>query len=178
MDEDLYHRVVAAKGRAEARSIAADLLQSPEQIEPLIDILQHDKKMVCQRASWPLVVLAAESPDLLHPYFPLFHKLIIDYKSHTLLRNVIRILAEIRDYGEEVEGGLFESCWAVLLDIHMPIACRVFAMTVCTNVAVKYPELAEELSSVIREHQPHGSAGFKVRARDELKRLGKASVAP
>lgn len=171
MSISILASVHAIKDRASARPLAIEAVLSCQVLNELVDLLKDHTKMTCQKASWPLVIIAQEATHLLTPHLSTLATLLTDYPSTTNLRNSIRILSEVRDYGEDIEGLIFERCWEILIDTKQPIACRVFAMTVCTNVAVKYPDLADELSSVIREHEPHGSAGFKVRAREELKRL-------
>lgn len=171
MTTDLVTQVLQAKEKSAAEIIVKECIESSDLLQGLVDLLSHDKKMVCQRASWPLVLIADQAPASLAPHLDQLVRHLIQPKSNTVLRNVLRILSVLDHYPENLEGHIYERCFSVLVDVKMPIACRVFAMTTCANISLQYAELIPELIDVIEEHVPHGSPGFKARAGDELRRL-------
>ncbi|GHN02752.1 hypothetical protein WSM22_42410 [Cytophagales bacterium WSM2-2] len=57
------------------------------------------------------------------------------------------------------------------MDKKEPVAVRVFSMTVLGNLAVKVPELRNELIPLIEDQMPYVSAGFVSRGRKVLKQL-------
>ena len=125
-----------------------------------------------QRASWPVGMLVDHQPGLIVPYLK---KMLdnLDTPHHdAVIRNTFRTMQNM-DIPEEVEGLAFEKAFDFLLDPKNAVAIRVFAMTVCGNIAQKYPELKDELIPVIEEQMPHGSAGFKSRGKRILKELNR-----
>jgi len=125
-----------------------------------------------QRASWPIGVIGLKYPNLLTSYH---QKMLIAMDNHThdaVLRNIVRVYNDI-DIPEEIEGPLFDKCFAFLTSPKFAIAIRCFAMTVLERIAMKYPGLQEELVGEIKEHMPHSSAGFKSRGSKIIARFEK-----
>jgi hypothetical protein len=115
-------------------------------------------------------MIADHKPELIIPYVErMLHNL--DAPHHdAVIRNTFRTLQNI-DIPEELEGLAFEKAFNFLANPQNAIAIRVFAMSVCGNIAQKYPELKHELIPIIEEQLPYGSAGFKNRGIKVLKSL-------
>lgn len=148
------------------------LKADPSRMDELMDCFFDKDLRLCQRASWPVGMLADRIPNLLIPYL---EKMLVnlDTPHHdAIIRNTFRALQNMA-IPEEVEGLAFEKAFDFLLNPANAVAIRVFAMTVCGNIALKYPELKQELIPVIEEQFPYGSAGFKSRAKRVLKSLSK-----
>lgn len=146
------------------------IVADPSRIQELMDCFFDDRKMICQRAAWPLGMIADDHPHLLMPYLEQLLATIEGKASDTVVRNVLRAF-QFMDFPEDQEGRVFDICFEFLLDVNKAIAIRVFGMTVSANIAMKYPILAEELIPVIEEHIPHGSAGFRSRGSKLLHKL-------
>ena len=156
-----------------ARIINA-VLDSPVRLEELMNLFFSDDNMICQRASWSVGLLGSKNPKIFEPYFP---KMIeaLEFPLHdAIVRNTLRTWKEM-EIPEEYEGVVFERCYNYLVDVNQPVAIRVFAMCILSNIAVKYPELIEELIPAIEDHMPYGTAGFKSRGKKELLRLKRVS---
>ena len=70
-----------------------------------------------------------------------------------------------------LQGKVVDLCFTFLSDGTQPIAIRVFAMTVLTNIAKENPELKNEIIPLIEDQMPFGSAGFRSRGRKVLQEL-------
>jgi len=150
--------------------IISHIKSSPERMEELMDCFFDENLRICQRASWPVGLIVDHKPHLLQPYLEKMLRNLENPKHDAVVRNTFRTLQNM-DIPEELEGMAFESALNYLLNPQNAIAIRVFAMTVCGNIALKYPELKDELVPVIREHLPHGSAGFVNRGKKIIKQL-------
>ncbi len=141
---------------------------SQPRMAALMDFFFHEKWRYGQRAAWPIGHIGSKQPQLIAPYLSkMVHEL--DNAQHdAVVRNTIRIFADIA-IPEELEGPLYDKCMAYVLDLKQPIAVRCFSLTVLKKIAKPYPELQEELLAVVHEYMPHGSAGFKVRCRRIIK---------
>jgi len=139
-------------------------------IDELMQLFFSEDLRMCQRASWPLTLIAEREAGLVYPYV----EQMLDNLAHphhdAVIRNTFRAFQFI-EFPDDVEGSVFDIAFNYLLDIDNAIAIRVFAMTVCGNIARRYPELSTELIPVIEEHLPHGSAGFRARGKQILKQL-------
>ncbi len=144
----------------------------PEKMEDLMSLFFHEEWRYNQWAAWPLGYIGCNQPQLIQPYHQKMINALRNPSHDSVARNILRIYGEIA-IPEDIEGELYEICFNYLLDLKQTIAIRVFSMTVLGEISHKYPELQEELISVIEEFLPHGSAGFKSRAKKVLIKLKK-----
>lgn len=167
---NIREALMAEHSKKQADHIARYVAINPEALDELMECFFADQYRLCQRAAWPVGKLADTNPDLLLPYLP---KMLsnLEHPIHdAVIRNTVRILQSIT-IPEDLIGEVYDICFHYLQDPKYAVAIRVFAMTVLTNIALRFPELKEELIPIIEHHQPYGSAGFQSRARKELKRL-------
>jgi len=171
--ESIYALLEIENSKKIASHIVDLILKDNNRIDELMDCFFDEKMRICQRASWPVGLIADKKPELLHPYIQRMLDNLDTPHHNAVLRNTFRTFQEI-DFLEDLEGAVFDKSFDFFLDVNNAIAIRVFAMTVCGNIALKYPELADELIPVIEEHLPHGSSGLRARGGKLLKALHKA----
>ncbi len=123
-----------------------------------------------QRAAWPIGVLGIKHPHLLQPYHSEMIKALDKHTHDAVLRNIVRIYEDV-DIPESIEGELCDRCFKYLQNPKYPIAVRCFSITILGKIALKYPEIKDELVAELKEHLPHGSAGFKHRAKKWISKL-------
>ena len=155
-----------------ALKIIDDVLRDPSRMDELMECFFDDELRICQRAAWPVGMISEHNPHLILPYLEEMLLNLEHSKHDALIRNTFRTLQNM-DVPEDIEGLAFEKAFNYLLNPQNAIAIRVFAMTVCANIAKKYPELKHELIPVIEEQIPYGSAGFVNRGHKILKALKK-----
>ena len=124
-----------------------------------------------QRSSWALRYVGEKSPELMRPWLP---RLVANLRQPNLhdaiKRNTLNVM-EVLDFPEEMDGDLADLCFTYLAEPREPIAIRCASMTVLEKICQRVPELKAELILLLEEHQQHGSAGFKSRARRVLARV-------
>ncbi|MEM9546864.1 MAG: hypothetical protein AAGA77_12870 [Bacteroidota bacterium] len=151
-------------------AIIDEIKENPPKMQELMECFFDKNLRLCQNAAWPVGKIADHDPQLIRPYLEKM-LLNLDAPHHdAVIRNTFRTLQNV-EIPEDLEGLAFEKAFDFLLNPQNAIAIRVFAMTVCGNIALKYPELKQELVPVIEEQLPHGSAGFKNRGSKILKKL-------
>ena len=155
-----------------ATLISDSVVSYPKRMDELMALFFDEDLRVCQRASWPVGLLADKNPKLLEPYIEQMLANLDTPHHDAVIRNTFRTF-QVTDFPEDLEGIAFDKAFNFLLDINNAIGIRVFAMTVCGNIAMKYPELSQELIPVIEESLPYGSAGFRSRGISVLKKLRK-----
>lgn len=131
----------------------------------------HEEYRICQRASWTLGLVCEKHPHLIKKWMPELIAALKAPKHDAVLRNGMRALQFLDPIPEEIEGNVYEIGFNFLGDPIIPVAIRVFSMSVCCKIALNYPELIPELIQVIEENMEYGSNGFLSRARKELKIL-------
>jgi hypothetical protein len=97
------------------------------------------------------------------------------FSNYGVKRQVVKALA-VRDIPEKLEGQLADLCFDWLQSSVMPVAIKVHCMQILANITERYPDLAGELQTVIKEQMPRNSVGFTSRGRKILKRLELASL--
>ena len=86
------------------------------------------------------------------------------------MRNTLRTFQFIK-IPEELQSEVYDRCLEYLSNPKYPIAFTAFAMTVCTDIAMQYPELKEEVIAAIDYRMPNGSSGIRARGMKERKRM-------
>jgi hypothetical protein len=156
-----------------AMAIVNTVIANPKKMEELMECFLSSDIRICQRAAWPLGMLGEFAPDLISPYTAILLKIVKDPTStDTVVRNILRTWKEM-DFDEEEEGEIFEISYDLFLNLKKAIAIRVFSMYTCTNIAGKYPELADELIPEIELNLDHDSPAIRSSSKQCLKKLHK-----
>lgn len=163
---------MADHSKEQTMQIVAYVGSDEQRFKALIDLFLGTDNRLSQRASWPVGYSAIAHPWLINPFLETMLEQLERPVHNAVKRNTIRIMAEI-EIPEELLGPAADICFRFLDDPKEAIATRVFSMSVCFNIVKKEPELAPELRLIIEDHYPHGSAGFKSRAKRILKELSK-----
>jgi len=164
--EQLYRKY----SKENIQLIANYVLERRGNFDELMKALSSGETIRAQRAAWVVGIVGKERPDWLTPYFDTLIELLNNPLHPAVSRNVFRAL-EDADIPEEYEGEILELAIEELQKANTPVAVKVFAMTVATHIALKYPDLCDELALVIENQLPYGSAGYKSRANKMLKKL-------
>lgn len=167
---DIKEELELAHSNAQATKITTYIEKKPDKLEELLNCFFSTDYRLCQRAAWPLGKLGKKHPDLIKPYLEdLLDK--IDTPVHdAAIRNTIRILQD-QEIPEHLTGRVYEKCFHYLTSPKYPAAIKVFSMTVLSNIAHHFPELIPELVIAIEDQLPIATAGYKSRAKKELKKL-------
>jgi hypothetical protein len=86
------------------------------------------------------------------------------------LRSLLRLLSR-HEIKEADQGRLIDLCFGYMVSERSPVAVKVHAMQIIYNHVLIYPELKQELVSVIRDQSENNSAGFKARGTRIIKQL-------
>ena len=170
---DLREAILAEHSKEQALMIVKWIGDNIERHHQLMDFFFGKEKRVHQRAAWIILLSYQQYPKLIQPYLI---KMVdnLDYPIHdAVIRNTIRIFEEV-NIPEEVEGKLYDKCLHYLSSPKYAVAIRAFSMTVAARIAIKYPELKEELKELIEQFDKYEQKpGFHSRAKKILKLLEK-----
>ncbi len=136
----------------------------------LMSIVFHGKSPVIQRAAWAMDACLEKYPELIIPYADALMDTLPQFTNDGVKRQIVKALAE-RDIPESHEGQMTDLCFQWLQSSTIPVAIKVHCMQILANITAKYPGLAAELSTVIREQIPRNSVGFASRGKKILKQL-------
>jgi len=143
---------------------------SEERFESLLDISLHDKDPLAWRAAWIVDGSDETFPGLARNYISSIVQSLPEIESKGCLRSLLRMLCRYK-IAEEKQGILIDLCFKYLVSELYPVAVKVHAMQIIYNHALIYPELKEELVTVISDQMGNNSVGFKSRGMRLIKKL-------
>lgn len=165
--------VLGIRNKTDLHKFLSQLESNKYDFSELVELFLSDNLRICQSASWPMGIFAAEHPEIVIPYLDKILKQLEKAPHDAYVRNTFRFL-QFMDVPQAYQGRVYEKCFDALIDTSAPTAIKAFALTTLVNLAIKLPELKEELIEAICEQIPYGTSGFQNRAKKEIKRLSKA----
>ncbi len=156
--------------RSNTDKIAKAIGDNSLEFNKIIEIIYTAKPPLPQRASWLLAVINKSRPELLKPHLKKFIDTISDLKTDGIKRNMMLVLAS-HPIPKQLQGKLIDICYNFILSSTETVAVKVHSLQVIANISKNYPELQQELKSVIENQLPKNSAAFSARAKHILKQL-------
>jgi hypothetical protein len=170
---DLRDELIREHSKAQTLRIISYIGDNKSLFSELMGLFLANEPILSQRASWPLAYIAVAQPELVLPYQ---YQLITNIKQlnnhDAIRRNTLRIWIDVMP-AEDNWGELFDICYSFLRSKNEPNAIKSFAMHVMSNIVVKYPELKNELQSIIEDLLPLGKPAITSRGLKTLKLLNK-----
>lgn len=160
--------------KASCELIGQSAVSNPALVNALVQWLIGPDKVLAQRAAWVVGLLGDDHADLFLPYMDQLLHAIRNPHHDAVARNIVR-LWQFMDIKEAYLGDVFEICFELLSSAHQAVAIRAFSATVCGKICAQYPELVNELKSMIPVWSQSESPAMKVRLRELSKQLEKLS---
>jgi len=144
---------------------------NPQRFDQLFHLFLNGEPLVIQRAAWPLSYAVIAHPELIQKYFSRLLKNLSKKGLHDAVkRNTVRLLQDI-DIPEKFHGEVMNRCFEYIISPAEKPAVKAFSLSVLQNLAKKYPEINQELKTVIGDRWDYESAAFKSRAKKILREL-------
>ena len=145
---------------------------SEEKFRILLDLALYEKDPVAWRAAWILDGSDEQNPGLASNSTGKIIRRLPEIKSTGSVRSLLRLLCRY-PIDEEDQGILIDLCFGYMVSELYPVAVKVHAMQIIYNHVLIYPELKEELVTVIEDQVNNNSVGFMSRGRRIIKQLEK-----
>lgn len=143
-----------------------------KKVDALVKIVAGNDKKLSQRASWALGYVGERTADHLFPHLKQLLLLMTEPNRHPAIRrNVTRALQYIH-LPEDLHGTVMDTCFRFLEDPKEAAAVKAFSISILENLWRKYPEIGDELRTVLTTLMEDALPSFKVRARRLLSLLG------
>ena len=160
--------------KAQCAKIVNYIGDNPTRFKKLVDVFFAGPYRITQRSAWPLNKCVELHPELIKPHLK---RMLLYLKKREIptavKRNIVRLLQFIK-IPKSLQGLTADICFGFLQDKKEPVAVRVFAMTVLTNLVKNVPELKNELIPLIEDQMPYGSPGFRSRGSKALRAIGQS----
>jgi hypothetical protein len=168
---DLKEELLAKHSKEHTTKIAKWIGQDQKRFDQLIKYLIDGEEPLPQRAGWVLFYCAIPYPQLIQKHIGKLLKNLQRPNLHDAVkRNTVRILQDI-PVPEASHGDAMNICFDYITDPKEKPAIKAFSLTVLQNLARQYPEIKNELKTVIESQWENESAAFRSRARKILKTL-------
>ncbi len=170
---ELRKQLLKEHSKENTNIIVSHILDNPALVDELMDIFLNESYRLIQRSAWVVGEVGRASPQLIKPFIP---QMIANLKKEDIhvaaKRNTMRFFQEV-EINEEYWGELLDVALTFLGSNEEPVAVKVFSMTVAYHIVKQVPELKEELTIIIEDQLPYGSAGFKNRGQKIISALNK-----
>lgn len=174
---DLRSEILKEHSKKQATKIADWIGNDEKRFALLLQLSLKDEYRVVQRAAWIVSKVADRHPKILLPHLAAIVKRVDGNDLPTAVkRNVVRLLQNV-PIPKKLHGPVMNVCFQFLTDPKETIAVRCFSMTVLSNLSKDYPEIKQELKTVIEEVlKQKASAGIRARARKVLIEIDRCGV--
>ena len=141
------------------------LLEKPILIKEIVQILlQQTKYPYSEYGSWLLTHFAKKHPDLLIAHYDSLIDLMFISKNQSVLRNCANTI-ELLPYADYREAEFLDLLMAMLMDKSNKLALLVHSLYLLIPICKKYPELKNEINSIISLYKETESPALKAAFR-------------
>lgn len=169
----LREEILKEHSKAQCTKIVKWVGSNQQRFDELFSLFINDEYRVVQRAGWPLSYCVIDHPSFISKHWKvLINNLKKPNLHNAVKRNSIRLMQDL-DIPEKFHGEVMDICFKFLESPTEALAVKVFSMSVLGNIAMKYPDIRQELKLIIEDQLPHQTAGFKSRAKRVLKMIAK-----
>jgi hypothetical protein len=145
-----------------------------KRFDELFNLFLNDEYRVVQRAAWPLSYCVQAHPKFIQKHFSRLLKNLQKTGLHDAVkRNTVRLLQDI-SIPEKFQGDVMNICFDFINSPTEKPAIKAFSLTVLHNLSKTYPEIKQELRTVIEDRWDFESAAFKSRAKKILASINKS----
>lgn len=155
---------------AEKDLFISEVGQSADKFQALLQLTLFEKDPLAWRAAWILDGSDEQNPGLASGHLSTVIQRLPELESKGALRSLLRMLCRYA-IPEDDQGLLVDLCFGYMVSELYPVAVKVHAMQIIYNHALIYPELKDELRTVIEDQVANNSVGFKSRGMRIIRQL-------
>ena len=137
---------------------------SRDRFDGLFKLFYSSQGRVRLQSAWTLSYCAERYPDWMTPQIGKLIRLMESSDEPVGVRRSVMRMLQFATIPKKLHGRAVNVCFARLTDQGEKVAVKVFAMTVCAQVARSNAEIARELALVLEDQLPYGTAGFRSRS--------------
>lgn len=179
-DKELQAMINRMMGMKEAEWVAKSAIENPVIFMKLLEYSHSSDNKLAFHSSWILTKVCDKLPKIIYPYLPQMISGLRLLENESTLRSFLRIisLSDLDGIDSHRHGLLADFCFSTLNSGPSAVAVKAYSMEILYKLSVIYPELANELSALIRILLEDGSGGIISRGQMILKKLAVIPVNP
>ncbi len=162
MKDSIKEQLMAEMSRRNIDIVVRWVLEKPEAIKPLVELILLHNDKVSMRAAWVLEKLSEKVNEPAANYL----EIIISELKNVTISGTRRTLAKVlmlHTIPEKYEGVVLDFSLSMIESPKEPVAVKANCMTIVFNLIPKYPELKNEIFSIIEDQIPFNTVGFGAR---------------
>jgi hypothetical protein len=168
----LRETILKEHSKANCTRIVKWIGSDQKKFDALFYLFLNDEYRVVQRAAWPISFAVRAQPFLIKKHFS---KLLLNLEKprihDAVKRNTVRLLQDA-EIPKKFHGRLMNICFDYIQSPEEAVAIKAFSLTILQNLSKIYPEIKNELKTIIENRWEYESVAFKVRAGKILKESG------
>ena len=165
----LRDSLMAEQSKANKTRIINWVGSSEKRLASLFAFFFGNDPLLSQRAAWPLSYVAVSNPAITRPYLPRMVRNLRKQGLHDAVkRSSLTIIQEL-EIPIRYHGELMTRCFDYLLSPTEKPAIKAFSLSVLQKLSMIYPEIRQEIKTIIRDRWDLESKAFQSRARHFLK---------
>jgi hypothetical protein len=167
----LREQILKEHSKSNCMAIEKWIGSSQSRFDELFALFLNDEYRVVQRAAWPLSNAAIAFPELIQKHFFNLLKNVKKPGIHgAVKRNTVRLLQDI-EIPRRFHGQVMDLCFNYISSPDEEVAVKAFSLTVLFNLSKIYPEIKQELKTIIEDRWDYETAAFRARAKKILKEI-------
>ena len=170
---DLRAEILGKRSKAVLEELAGWIGSNKNRFAQFMEMFLTDEDpVVVERSAWLLTTITDTHIKLALPYLDELMRKMTEPGVHIgVKRSICRTFQFVDNIPEELEGELMITTFEWLADPQEAIAVRCCCMTILDNLSKKYPDIRQELVTIIEDQLQHEpTPAFKGRANQVLGR--------
>jgi len=139
-----------------------------QRFDELFRLFLDGEPVIKQRAAWPLSYATVDHPQLIQKHFGKLLKNLKKTGLHdSIKRNTMRLLQYV-PVPEKFHGEVMNTAFDYIISPSENPAIKAFSLSVLENLSKQYPEIKQELKTIIEDRWDIESNAFRSRAKKIL----------
>lgn len=141
----------------------------PSRYKELVNMVLLNDPEISPRAAWPLSFASFANPGFAEKHIGPLAKMLAKPNLHDAIkRNIVRLL-EKTEIPERHQGFIMDTCFRFITDPEEKPAIKAFSLGILQRLSVIYPEIRNEIVTVINDRWESESPAFRSRGKKILK---------
>lgn len=168
---NLEKELLKKKSPAQSNRIIKYIGNDELRFKELVRLFFKGEYRLTQHAAWPMSYCIRNHPFLAKPFLKKFVDQLSDGHAHPAVRRNIVRLFQFVEIPKRLQGKLMDKCFQFISSPEEAIAVKAFSLRILENMSAIYPEILNELKSLIDSRWTYESPAFRSRGRKILQKM-------
>lgn len=170
VQKKLEAQLMAELSRRNIDFVAQYILNNQSLLPLLVDMALSNGQQIAMRAAWVMEKLSESIDGVFDSFLPAIIYKLPDIKFSSCRRTLSKVIM-LHNIPPETDGELFSFCVSMLESPKEPVAVKANCMSIIFKLLSKYPELKNEVFTIIESQIINNSKGFASRFEVLKRRL-------